>query len=360
MGTQLDAPADRPSVVELASGIDALYLSGRASLSPACLDRLEAARRVAEEDEAASSLVLGGEVFSIARHGWGKYRYCLRHANGQVGVTASRRLPAVRIQPRAEFLHGVGAAAVVRWFEGVLVELVGPLLLSVARVDLFADVQGWSLSGDDRRRFVGRCRDLSTYEHGGDFTGFVFGRRSSKTITARIYDKTRDAKAKGADYWPEVWGAAYDPEEAVLRVEFEVGREALREYDLHGPDEVLPAVGGLWVSLTSEWLTYRSPTSDATSSRWPVAPEWQAVQRARLASSPIGLERTFAGKRSGELRKLLPGLTGYVVGAAALLGLDGIEEACRALPVLLRRYEKESRRSFRARVAERRRELVLS
>ena len=65
----------------------------------------------------------------MAGHGWGKYSYCLRHRHGQVGLTASSALPAVRVQPRAEFLHGAGPLAAVAWFEEVLGQAVGPVRL---------------------------------------------------------------------------------------------------------------------------------------------------------------------------------------------------------------------------------------
>ena len=118
-------------------------------------------------------------------------------------------LPALRIQPRAEFLHGVGPREAIAWFAETLGAVVGPIRVSVSRIGLCADFQGWELDGDERHRFVGRARELDTYENESRLTGFTFGRRTSGTITARIYDKTRDAKNKGADYWPGIWGDAF-------------------------------------------------------------------------------------------------------------------------------------------------------
>jgi hypothetical protein len=44
----------------------------------------------------------------------------------------------------------------------------------------------------------------------------------------------------------------------VHRLEFEFGREALVEFDLNTPDQVLAAAGDLWAYATGDWLTYRS------------------------------------------------------------------------------------------------------
>ena len=91
-------------------------------------------------------------------------------------------------------------------------------------------------------------------------------------------------------------------------IEFEIGREALRQYRLDRPEEVLAAAGALWTSLTSGRLSYRVPAGDKTKARWTVAPEWVQIFRARVAEGAIGLERIYAGKRRGDLQKMAPGL----------------------------------------------------
>jgi hypothetical protein len=57
---------------ELASGVDALYLSGRAELSKRFLAHLEDRRRWAAEAKRAAPCEIGELTFGIAPHGWGK------------------------------------------------------------------------------------------------------------------------------------------------------------------------------------------------------------------------------------------------------------------------------------------------
>jgi len=83
--------------------------------------------------------------------------------------------------------------------------------------------------------------------------------------------------AKDTGWWFEVWGERYVPGPPVHRLEFEIGRQGLVEFDLNTPDQVLAAASDLWAYATGEWLTYRSPTEDRTRSRWPLAPEWIQV-----------------------------------------------------------------------------------
>ncbi len=113
---------------ELASGVDALYLSGYGYLSKGFVAKLEEERIFADRVSVPVPFELGPLTLGLAPHSWGKYRYCLDHETGRIGFTASRRLPSVRIQPRAEFLHSVGPQETVRHFT----DLVRPF------------IEGWS------------------------------------------------------------------------------------------------------------------------------------------------------------------------------------------------------------------------
>jgi hypothetical protein len=343
---------------ELASGVDALYLSGRGTLSPAFIDRLVAARELAEAVHAPLPFQLGELSFGMAPHGWGHYRYLLSHETGRVGLSTSGHLPAVRVQPKAELLHAVGPANVVAGFQHLLAEHCEDLRFSVARVDLFSDWQGWALDEGHRERFSCRAASVRTYQERGAFCGFEFGSRSTKTFSARIYDKTAEVAQSGADWWPAVWGERYVAGETVHRVEFEVGRKGLSEFGLDSPAQVLAAGADIWRYCTGDWLTYRLPTADENRSRWPLAPEWAQVQGADLASGHIGLQRATAGRRAGSLRRLFPGLAGYLAAFAAIVGTADIEDTLVALDAQLRNDEIARRVPFAERVSRRRAELA--
>jgi len=347
---------ERPSSLrELASGVDALYLSARAALSRPFLDELASAKEVARSSGESLPIVVGGESFRVTAGGFNKYRYRLEHPHGLVGVTESEHLPSFWIQPRSEFIHAVGPEAVVEWYRARLAGACEnePSFL-VSRIDLHADWQGWSLTGDDRHRFLCRATERDTYEQGEVLSGFVFGRRTTNSVLARIYDKTLEIADKGHEWWFDKWGDRFDPEAKVIRVEVQFGRDGLRPFRINRPEQALEARGDLWRYATGAWLTYRSPTEDATKSRWPLAPEWVDVQGATLMSEAVGLARVRDGIHRGSLRKLLPSLNGYVVALAAHVGTDTIEDTVSALPAYLREYQRRSGRSFSDRVQERR------
>jgi hypothetical protein len=337
---------------ELASGVDALYVSGRAALPGAFVDRLTDQRELAAGTGTAIPFDVGGAEFGLAGHGFGKYRFCLEHRHGRVGVSPSERLPALRIQPRSEFLHALGPLNAVSWFSDRLGSELGPIRLDVSRVDLHCDVQGWTLHGDDRHNFVCRGRARVTHEEDEEFTGLEFGRRTTRTICARIYDKTAHL-GDDLGFWREVWGDRYDPTEPVIRVEFELGRQALTEYRISSPRSVIESAGALWLSVT-EWLSYRTATNDGTKARWPLAPEWDFVRRATIANNELGIDRIYDSQREAELSRLVLGAAGYLSSIAACIGTATAEDTCERLPDLLRGLEGRTGRRFEDRIVEKR------
>lgn len=344
---------------ELASGVDALYLSGRAALRGELLERLETIRCEAIELDSRLPFQFGSLEMTLAPHAFGKYRYSLDHPYGRIGITPSAKLPAIRIQPRAEFLHGVGPGGAADAFQDLLEQVVGPVRLTVSRLDLFADFQGWTLTGDDRRNFVCRARSTAVYEEDEVLNGLTFGKRDSGTISARLYDKTIEVAKSGSGYWADIWGAAFDPSRPVVRVEFEIERGALREFGVNTPDEVLKATGSLWAYLTGQWLSLRVASPDSTKSRWPVAAEWEVVRHAKVGNDDYGINRMYAGKRRGTLANLMPGLVGYLASFGALVNAGSFDELVPELRRYVAEYSADSDVSFDWRVFQKWRELAL-
>jgi hypothetical protein len=345
-----------PSPCELASGVDALYLSGHGYLYKGFLARLEEERMFADRTSRSVPFELGELILGLAPHFWGKYRLCLDHETGRIGFTASRRLPSVRIQPRAEFLHAVGPAGIVRHFDQILRPFVEGLVLSVARLDLFLDMEGLELCAGDRPAFVCRADDCMTYETGHVVTGFTFGSRRTQRISARLYDKTAEMALKGTDWWELVWGEKHTPAAQVWRIEFEIGRAAFADLELYRPDAVLAAAPSLWRYCTAEWLTLRSPTADSNRSHWPLDARWDAVQSATLAHGATELNFIRQRKRATSIRLLMPVLVGYLVACALWAGTTDLQNTLQALSVSVGNDEIVRRMTFAERVERRRAE----
>ena len=344
------------SVVELACGVDALYLSGRAELPESLLDRLEVAKLGAQASSRATPLMFGGYDWTVASHGLLKWSFRLDHPLAVIGVTRRQHLPAFRVQARSEALHSMGADGFMRWLTGLLYNEGLPTRFTVSRIDLHADWQGWELTGDLRHRFVYRAHDLATYEADFELSGFSFGNRKSGAMVARIYDKTREIAGNGHDWWIELWGDAYDPVLPVIRVEFQFAPECLKEMGLTSPEDVLNAVGNLWAYGSREWLTYRLPSEHERTARWPISPEWEQVQACSLAQGCLPFDRITAGGAKGGLRLLMPLLNGCIASFAMWMGAATIADACAWLPAALGGYEATSGKTFAERIEEKRRD----
>lgn len=337
----------------VASGLDALYLSGHGLVRKETLAELEIQRDLAQA-KLPATLQMGPLPFAVAPHGWGRYRYCMEHPIGQVGMTTSRHLPAVRVQPRSEFLHAVGPEKAVATFAELLAQHCVAVQFSVSRVDLYTDVTGLPLLPKLQEGFLCRADARRTYETGGRCSGFDFGTRSGATIFARVYEKLLDIERTGHDWWFEIWGDRFQEGSSVTRIEFEIGRMALSQFGLDSPAQVMAGAGGLWRYCTEDWLTYRRHTADSNRTRWPLAPEWEIVQHAGLQEPEVSLTRLQQRGKAGSLRRLTPGLVGYLVGFAALVGTSDIDDTLAALDGHVRNDEIVRRRRFTDRVVERR------
>jgi hypothetical protein len=301
------------------------------------------------------TLVLDGTEFDVQLHAFGRYTLRLDCEIGLVGLSQSEHLPAVRVQPRAEWIHSHGPDAVLEWVRDHLVVLVPDVLWSVSRLDLFLDVQGWAPNVAERDRFVCRSKKLDVFEDDGELDGIGFGRRKSG-LSARIYNKTKQVRQKRLWYWYDLWGDAFDPALPVTRVEFEFGRKALKDFRVGPPEHVLVIVGELWAYATEQWLSLRTPTGDATRSRWPVAPEWQAIQAATLRDQAMPRERLREVACLAALDWLRPRLFGLIARLGARSGAESSDEALVALLLELETYENERKVTLEDRMAELRHE----
>lgn len=344
------------AVCELASGVDSFYLSGHAELPEGLLARLESAKKRARSAGGPVPVRFGGVEFGLLPYGMQKYPYWLSHEWGALAITDSKKLPALRWQPRSEFLHGLGVEASVDAIRSLIGAEVEFFRLGVSRVDLFSDWQGWPIGLRDERCLVRRARHVSVDMEGKDWTGFTLGRRASGGIGGRIYDKTAEiAGGKGNPMWFEIWKERYVPGSAVIRVELEFHRRTLfKEFGLDTPEDVLANLGGLWGHGTEKWLTHRRPMPDATPSRWPISAEWESIQHPSFRQGAIGLTRTTRGKAEAKLENILPVLRGCFTAASAQWGVDGMVEGLSKFGEYLHSWEVATGRSVDGEIAHKR------
>jgi hypothetical protein len=345
--------APNSSPVELCSGVDALYLSAQGTGPASLFVDLDCARSTAEAASLPVDWSVGGYPVKVQPWAWGIYRYCAVHELARIGFTPSENFPVVRFQPTAIALHALGPQGTVLWAENLLDACGIEASLHVSRLDLHSDWQNIDIRGNERRNFVTYSNRRTLYEVDDEMSGLVFGKRRG-ALLGRIYDKSRECEEKGHDWWPDVWGAAYDPARKVMRVEFEFSRAGLRDFDVDTPTQALAKASALWAYATCSWLSLRTPTDDETRSRWPIDDRWKAIQGSSLAGGCAPAERIRAGQREAQIRTLRKLATGVLSSMAVPMGTSDIVDTLQAAEPELRLYEQVSHRSFADRVKEKR------
>lgn len=341
---------------EVASGVDALYLSGRCEPPAGLLADLADGKAEAQAAGEPVPFDLAGVPVVVQPRGWQMYPFVVLHPLGRIGFRPAGRVPPVRVQPLAEVLHGLGPHEVVAAFYDLVSDVVGGVEFSVSRVDVFGDFQGWTLSTAMEDRFLCRARKRGIYKDNDLCTGFVFGFGKQNTFGARLYDKTVEIDEKGNRWVRDLlWGERFDSSRPVHRLEFEIGRKGLTEMQVSSPVEVLEAVGDLWRYCTHDWLTLRTPTGDSVKSRWPLDPTWEVVQSASGIPAPLGLARVRDSLRVAQLERLVPVLFGVLSSVGAVMNRPSLRQVLDALPTLAVQYEARSGVSFADRVTSKRR-----
>ena len=327
-------------ITPLLAGMDTVYFSCDLPLSDAMRERLTQEKTVAQA-RAAQRQVHCPEWLEarIAPQGAkGGYAFLIETEDFSVKLLGEhiQNRPSVFIEMRSHALHthpegAAGACeAALAWVRTHLYadqiaaakDAISFSAAKISRADIHIDWQGGyapalSNLSEELRCFIrpGRVKG-ALYFQGGAATGIQFGRSQ---VVARLYNKTLETKEKGNEAYAELLtarcGEAFDPEQDVWRLEFELKREGAKGFRLYAPPEeedpdeeveaemsaeelqhigTLPRffarMEELFLHLTRHWLRLVEESEDANRSRWPMHPTWQQLREAfghtRWCASP--------------------------------------------------------------------------
>lgn len=189
--------------------------------------------------------------------------------------------PSVIAEIRSETLWHLGPEQAFGKVLSLLKTMGGKVISTkLSRVDLCVDFlcceQFWQLGLLDN--IVTRAQDIRNYLKYGKFTGVGIG---SGKLSARLYDKGLEIETKSKKFWMfDIWGLENIPEEQkVIRVEFQLRREAIKELGLDKVDDAFRYGGNTWAYCTTEWLKFQDrPGKHHTQRKY--LPWWQSVQNA--------------------------------------------------------------------------------
>lgn len=316
------------SVKVVASGFDTLHLALEVVWSDSSFfAALTELKKRAASDGAAEPLILpigDGEdsvLVTVEPAGVRSYEWRLTGADlclkiGNWLEPADR--PSVMAEVRSEALWRIGAEAAAKLCcsvlrgQGAAIRWVKP-----SRVDLCADVLMPESLWDAGllKCAVMRASRSDTYRQHNILTGFTFGKGA---VSARVYDKPAEIRARSQKEWMfGVWGLEGVPSGCrIIRVEFQVRRDALREMALNDMDALLAGHGRLWSYCTERWLRFADGPGEHVSRRETLS-WWRAVQVGYRGAQP-GEPLVRAAAVRGDRERLLAQAGGVLTSLVAL------------------------------------------
>jgi hypothetical protein len=386
-------PACETPVRVLLAGPDTLYFSCDLPISEAMRSRLNeekaTAQALADERRVHCPEWLGARV--CPQGAKGGYAFLIETEDFSVKLLGERipNRPTVYLEMRSYALHthpegpqGACRAALAWVRERLYADQPSKLVneaisfeaAKLSRADVHIDYQGGyapSLSNvsEELRCFIrpGKTKG-ALYFQGSRPTGYAFGKGH---VQARLYNKTLEATEKANDSYAALLlaknGEAYNPEQDVWRLEFQLRREGAKGFKLYAPPEedvdeaeieaelaaeelqhigTLPRffarMNELVLFLTKHWLRLVEDNGSANRSRWPTHPTWNALreQFAVVAQAqPLDEDqrRLVRGARYNGKNRILRRLA---LGVVKSLEVEDASSTSAALMTLQRWVEK--------------------
>ncbi len=329
MTIDTERPNDSEHIRVLLAGPDTLYFSCDVAISEAMRSQLDVekaqARCAAMQRRVHCPDWLGARVCPQGARGG--YAFLIETEDFSVKLLGERiqHRPGVYIELRSHALHthpdGPRGAceAALAWVRDTLfadqAETLAPGALTCAsaklsRADIHIDWQGGyapTLGGapEELRCFIrpGKTK-WAFHGQGLHLTGYSFGKGN---IQARVYNKTQETQEKANDAYSALLaarnGEAFDPQQDVWRLEFQLRREGVKGFKLYSPPQegddeaeieaelaaedlqhigTLPRffarMNDLFQYLTDHWLRLVEDNGSANRSRWPMHPTWWQLQ----------------------------------------------------------------------------------
>lgn len=300
-------------IVVLHTGVDTLEASVFGSIVEGLDGELDLCKTKAQVTDTPESFPISGEPFFVHAKGQGDYAWVLSDHRMLLRVSRSMRpeLPVCSVKLRASALASDGHRALWDQALAAVRQLGAVERVSLSRIDLALDVQGFDFTDADFSRMVCPARYRGIHKDGDGVTY----RLGKGDVVMRIYRKDAELRANKKQSYSKLWerNAEYDPDKPVWRIEVQLRGQVLNELNARdvgttfGKLERLFRFGMVWGEL-------RVPYADTNKSRWPVDPAWESLSNAWGECRPEPRIRHAARAESEER------VISRFLGASASLG----------------------------------------
>jgi hypothetical protein len=281
----------------LASGFDTLYLGIELTWTDCgFLEALAGWKAEAKENRAPYPIEFTDSgkdsafCFDVQPGGARGYEWLLTGHDvsmriGQFQENCTR--PAVMVEIGSEVLWRMGASVMVERVRELL-ESVGACVHRImpSRVDVCIDVlmpkDMWGQHLLDYA--VTRARSDSGHRQDRKFSGLSIG---GATMKARLYDKVLEIVMHSGKTWmQEIWELEDVPQDkSVVRIEYQLRREVLRQLGLDKIEDLFDLLGNLWAYCTERWLKFQDKPGADHKLRQTLA-WWRTVQQDFAGAQP--------------------------------------------------------------------------
>ena len=326
-------------IKHLHSGFDTLEVSFkvRPNFQPAYesfLQELDRAKVAAQREDRPINLSMPGwgQLIQVGKSGMaGGYAYTLD--TGEVGFlvwlkNSSKEEWNARIKVRSAYLmlYGYEKAKneMLRFLKMCGLEV---LTESIARADFCVDMLAPGFKPDARhvvchsRSTVGQRMQLDEKIRGRQVESVTIGKMPGRQIC--IYDKSKEVKARGKDYWWDKWDIEEQP--GVWRFEIRAGKNALKDYGLKDFDNFeknfqdYVAMCLRNVRLHTVEQTNKTVTRQRIHNIWQMVAEQARAWKGWLADVSDYLEKRVSKVRRDHMQVILhKQIKGCMISQAAL------------------------------------------
>ena len=331
--------------IVLCSGVDTLAMNYYGKGHRRALEVLELLKQNALEGK-SSAFDFKGRQFEVAPKSAGQnFKYLLKSDDFNLKVSAGRSdtSPKVQVVYKSAFLWSFGGGKGFLQAEQEAFKFVAHFFLhgsvenkQISRVDLCMDVGGMEFSLLDVPNIVKRALYIRNYEgkrvkvdspdqaswycSGRDFTGATFGRGQ---LMARLYEKTIELRGSDKEaQMVRVWGG---PQEKVWRLEFQIRREKLKQFQIESLTDLIERGASLWSYLSKDWLTLKAPGRSKQRTRWKTDLRWMRIIAG--AESFGSWKKIRVPKESrAKIKALVKQVRGCVATVGGALWVDRYDE----------------------------------